>query len=274
MTNIQRFDYNGQFISLRADGFINLTQMCQANGKRLDIFMKTNKTKEYIESLSNYHQIAVVYSEEGVNGGTWGHPTLAINLARWISPKFAVWCDNHIFNLMETGSTTIGDRRATRFERLLQLPEKSQISFIKAELEIAKEKERTKRAVFVEKEKTKQEALKTRRAEYELEETKILQTKKKVQYDRTILKISNDRQELKDKILEKINRIPSQSISSREVIQAFRRNKINNRQIDTAIVLDLFAELESEGFGRLIERRFILSEAYGEFEQLAIATCH
>ena len=107
MNDIAVFDYNGQNISKRQDGFINLTQMCQANGKRLDVFMKATKNKEYIDTLSNYHQTVVVYSEEGVNGGTWGHPSLAINLARWISSEFAVWCDRHIFNLMSTGSTAI-----------------------------------------------------------------------------------------------------------------------------------------------------------------------
>ena len=65
--------------------------MCQANGKRLDVFMKAIKNKEYIDTLSNYHQMTVVYSEEGVNGGTWGHPSLAINLAAWISVDFQVW---------------------------------------------------------------------------------------------------------------------------------------------------------------------------------------
>ena len=100
MSNLIVFNYNGQVISRRDDGFINLTQMCQANGKRLDVFMKTQKTKDYIECLENSHQRVVVYSEEGRNGGTWGHPSLAINLARWISPEFAIWCDGHIFNLM------------------------------------------------------------------------------------------------------------------------------------------------------------------------------
>lgn len=107
MSSLTIFDYNGQVISRRDDGFVNLTQMCQANGKRLDVFMKTQKTKDYIECLKNSHRTVVVYSEEGVNGGTWGHPSLAINLARWISPAFAVWCDGHIFNLLSTGSTAI-----------------------------------------------------------------------------------------------------------------------------------------------------------------------
>lgn len=30
---------------------------------------------------------------------------MAINLARWISADFAVWCDAHIFNLMVSGQT-------------------------------------------------------------------------------------------------------------------------------------------------------------------------
>jgi hypothetical protein len=104
---LQNFNYNGQIIQRRGDGFISLTQMCYANGKRLDVFMKAKKTQEYIKQLANSLQMVVVQSEEGVKGGTWGHPSLAINLARWISPEFAVWCDAHIFNLMSTGSTSL-----------------------------------------------------------------------------------------------------------------------------------------------------------------------
>jgi hypothetical protein len=107
MNSLRNFNYNGQVIQKREDGFINLTQMCQANGKRLDHFLKANKTKDYIESLSNSLQTGVVDTKEGINGGTWGHPSLSINLARWISSDFAVWCDAHIFNLMETGQTSL-----------------------------------------------------------------------------------------------------------------------------------------------------------------------
>ncbi len=108
MLSIKEFNYKGQNISQRDDGFINLTQMCQANGKRLDKFMKALKTKEYIDTLSQSHHMGVVDSiNGGSNPGTWGHPSLAINLARWISSEFAVWCDSHIFNLMSTGSTSL-----------------------------------------------------------------------------------------------------------------------------------------------------------------------
>lgn len=104
---LQHFSYKGSVIQQRGDGFVSLTQMCQANGKRLDVFMKSQKTKDYIEVLTNYHHSVVVQSDEGVNGGTWGHPSLAINLARWISPQFAVWCDSHIFNLLTSGKTSL-----------------------------------------------------------------------------------------------------------------------------------------------------------------------
>lgn len=108
MNSLQNFDYNGQLIQRRADGFVNLTQMCQANGKRIDKWTKAIGTKAYIEELqSNYPQMGVIETATGNNGGTWGHPSLAINLARWISPQFAVWCDAHIFNLMETGQTSL-----------------------------------------------------------------------------------------------------------------------------------------------------------------------
>jgi len=80
--------------------------MCQANGKRLDHWKALKATDAYIQELQlNYPESRVVYSEEGVNGGTWGHPSLAINLARWISPAFAVWCDGHIFNLISASAS-------------------------------------------------------------------------------------------------------------------------------------------------------------------------
>jgi hypothetical protein len=108
MNSLQNFDYNGQLIQRRDDGFVNLTQMCQANGKRIDHWKDLKATKAYIRALQdNYPGSRVVYSEEGLGGGTWGHPSLAINLARWINANFAVWCDAHIFNLMATGQTSL-----------------------------------------------------------------------------------------------------------------------------------------------------------------------
>jgi hypothetical protein len=105
--HLQNFNYNGTVIQRRDDGFVNLTQMTQANGKRLDNWMRLKSTQSYLETLANSLTSEVVKSEEGANGGTWGHPSVAINLARWLSDEFAVWCDAHIFNLMASGSTSL-----------------------------------------------------------------------------------------------------------------------------------------------------------------------
>ena len=37
--------------------------------------------------------VSLYQSEAGRNGGTWIHPQLAVDLARWVSAPFAVWMD-------------------------------------------------------------------------------------------------------------------------------------------------------------------------------------
>ncbi len=93
--SIVNFNYNNRVIARREDGFINLTQMCNANEKRLDNYLRLKSTSVYIQELENSLTSEVVDATPGNTeaSGTWGHPSLAINLARWISPKFAVWCE-------------------------------------------------------------------------------------------------------------------------------------------------------------------------------------
>lgn len=111
--HIQDFNYNGQIIQRRGDGFVNLTQMCQANGKQINDFFRLKSTKEYLSALEEetgipVNQLQQVFQGSGsFGGGSWGHPLVALRLAQWISPKFAVWCDAHIFNLMVSGQTSL-----------------------------------------------------------------------------------------------------------------------------------------------------------------------
>ncbi len=108
MSNLTVFNYNGQVISRRDDGYLNASEMCQANGKLFADWSRLKSTKAYTEALSVAMGITIGQLMEVRNGNqTWIHPSLAINLARWISPAFAVWCDGHIFNLLSTGSTAI-----------------------------------------------------------------------------------------------------------------------------------------------------------------------
>ncbi|MGL5075812.1 MAG: KilA-N domain-containing protein [Waterburya sp.] len=106
--------YNGQIISQRKDGYVNATQMCKANTDYdINQWLRNQKTQEYLESLAlnlTREKAGLVFIEgSNLTGGkiTWVHPLMALNLGRWISPDFAIWCDTHIKTLMETGSTTL-----------------------------------------------------------------------------------------------------------------------------------------------------------------------
>jgi len=93
--------WNGTAIERRrADGFVNATAICQANGKRWAKYSESDRCKEYIAALMSEVRnpdFAPVQSHRGGSAGggqTWIHPSLAIDLARWISPAFAVWMDD------------------------------------------------------------------------------------------------------------------------------------------------------------------------------------
>ena len=105
--------YNGNQIQQRADGFVNLTQMAQANGVKINHWYDLVMTREYIKALESDTGISaskLLVIQKGGNAytqGTWAHPLLALNFGRWVNPRFAIWCDQHIKTLIETGSTQL-----------------------------------------------------------------------------------------------------------------------------------------------------------------------
>lgn len=79
-----------------ADGFVNATAMCKANGRLWAKYQETERCQSYLAALSKMSEIRtfdLIQARRGRAGGTWIHPSLAIDLARWISPAFAVWMD-------------------------------------------------------------------------------------------------------------------------------------------------------------------------------------
>jgi hypothetical protein len=94
--------WNDTPISRRAsDGYVNATAMCKANGKRWHDYVRYDRSQEYISALAvdltsagiPADPIEAVTSGPNDQRGTWVHPRLAVDLARWISPEFAVWMD-------------------------------------------------------------------------------------------------------------------------------------------------------------------------------------
>lgn len=135
MNQVQSFNFGNIAVSFREDGYLNATQIAAHFGKLPKDYLKTEQTQQYIsalaESLSertkiltDENQIVIVKKGNSKNftQGTWLHPKLAIHFARWLNPKFAVWCDEQIEALLngnvsdgiKPAKTTADDRTGLR----------------------------------------------------------------------------------------------------------------------------------------------------------------
>lgn len=110
---IKTFQYEGNAITFNiGEGvMVNATEMAKAFGKKPSDFLKTQSTKEFIEVLSASKKIEptdlVKVTNGGENFGTWMHEDVALEFARWLSPKFAIWCNDKIKELLKTGHTSL-----------------------------------------------------------------------------------------------------------------------------------------------------------------------
>lgn len=119
---IQRFDYEGSQISFATgeNVMVNATQMAKAFGKRPSNWLKTLQTKEFLQELSGVRKREASDLVQVVNGGnkdeygTWMHEDVAMEFARWLSPKFAIWCNDRIKELARTGVTTLAQASEAR----------------------------------------------------------------------------------------------------------------------------------------------------------------
>lgn len=110
-------EFNGIKIRQRPeDGFVNATDMCKVNeSKSWARYHRTGDKKEFINKLSSEVQICtseLIISKRGGNSqkqGTWVHPRIAIDLARWISPAFGVKMTEIMQQFIEGDETLIAD---------------------------------------------------------------------------------------------------------------------------------------------------------------------
>ena len=107
--NIQSFNYDNISVAFRNDGYLHATQIAKHFGKLPKDYLKTEQTQEYIAALADNcvrrkiltdkNQLVII-KQGGIEQGTWLHPKLAIHFARWLDPKFAVWCDEQIEHII------------------------------------------------------------------------------------------------------------------------------------------------------------------------------
>ena len=114
-----KYDYNGTEITFQhgANVMVNATEMAKPFDKQPYNWLRTQQTQEFIKELSATRKCVptdlVLVRNGGDNYGTWMHEDVAMEFARWLSPKFAIWCNDRIKELLTQGVTTINDDDAT-----------------------------------------------------------------------------------------------------------------------------------------------------------------
>ena len=111
-TTIQNFNYKGSKISF-ANGknvMVNATEMAKSFDKRPAKWLELPSTKEFLAALTAIRKsdTALIQTNSGgINGGggTWMHEDVALEFARWLSPAFAIWCNDRIKELLKYGMT-------------------------------------------------------------------------------------------------------------------------------------------------------------------------
>jgi hypothetical protein len=129
MTIQDQFD----FVPVRRDGYVNVTKICQAAGKRLDNWIRLDSSKESMEYLqktldvehaANVKLGKVIPHIRGItlltslrgncpSRGTFAHPDLAIIIAAWASKSFQFQVSRWVRELMITGKVELGKEKST-----------------------------------------------------------------------------------------------------------------------------------------------------------------
>ena len=99
--------YNDNPITFRTIGgalMVNATQMAKPFAKRPNDWLRLPITRKFISIIQREKKRPIVFTGVGGwNGGTYIHEDIAIEFARWLSPAYAVWCNDRIKELFRQG---------------------------------------------------------------------------------------------------------------------------------------------------------------------------
>jgi len=129
VNNVIPFTYQGQPVRFTTDGWLHATKIAERFGKRIDHWLDNAETLEYVQALDEFltgaesnisdtRNSGYLKTRRGNGGGAWIHPKLAVAFARWLSAKFAVWCDTRIEELLHGAPLAIDNfnRACKRFD--------------------------------------------------------------------------------------------------------------------------------------------------------------
>lgn len=128
MSNVIHLDFEGRQVDFSGDGWLNATKIARQFGREPTAWLRQVDTLEYLctmgdalgvnsVTLTELKEIkgldasrswvrsrilglskrtGLVRTKSGSDGGTWLHPKVRVVFARWLSTRFAVWCDTQI----------------------------------------------------------------------------------------------------------------------------------------------------------------------------------
>lgn len=126
------YAYKGNRIEFRLNGslMVNASEMAKPFNKKCADWLRLPSAISYITTLievrskcdnltlaenqpnntyKSYYGGLVVTQRGGVNPGTWMHEDVALEFARWLSPEFAIWCNDRIKEIL-TGRKVMVDK--------------------------------------------------------------------------------------------------------------------------------------------------------------------
>ena len=108
--NLITHQINGvSVLQRKSDGFFNATAMCKGEGKLIADYLRLGNTKDFIGHLGSDMGIPISSLVQAVRGGksaqgTWVSPNVAMHLAQWLSPEFAVQVTKLVLSQMSGGT--------------------------------------------------------------------------------------------------------------------------------------------------------------------------
>jgi KilA-N domain len=102
------------------DGYVNVGNLCRANGKLFTGWLRNRESQLILEQLSTIFDYPLIETSKSKNRhGTFVHPVVAILVAQWVSPKFNVVVAKWAFELLFTGSVEqSGFQSMTELDRI------------------------------------------------------------------------------------------------------------------------------------------------------------
>lgn len=110
---VKAFEFEGNavtFFDKSGTLYVNATEMAKPFGdkKRPSFWLRTSSAQEYISAICDVQKctstdLQRVSKGKGGEQGTWLQKDVAMEFARWLSPKFALWCNQRIEELLTRG---------------------------------------------------------------------------------------------------------------------------------------------------------------------------